>query len=99
MSTGNGSELRRLAQPGEGRKFAQVVFISAAGFGIGDVGEPFKLGRNIGEIAELRRRHRAPFNRNQILGHHPPPCAPVFLLRRFWRSIVGPRSSLPARDL
>jgi hypothetical protein len=60
MSACDGPELRRLAQPGEGRKFAHVVFISATAFGIGDVGEPFELGRNVGEIAELGRRQCFP---------------------------------------
>ena len=27
-----------------------------AGFGVGDVGEPFQLGRRIGELSELRKR-------------------------------------------
>jgi hypothetical protein len=44
VSTCDGPELRRLAQPGEGGKFAHIVFISAPGFGVGDVGEPFELG-------------------------------------------------------
>jgi hypothetical protein len=39
---------------------------------------PGGLGRYISQVAELGRRQRAPFNRNQVLGHHPPPCAPVF---------------------
>ena len=73
------AQLRGSAQAGKGRKLAHVNFIGPAGFGIGDVGEPFELGRNVGEVAELGRRQRAPFNRNQVLGHHPPPCAPVFL--------------------
>jgi len=33
-----------------------MLLISAASFGIGDVGEPFELGGNIGEVAELCRR-------------------------------------------
>lgn len=36
---------------------------------IGDVGEPFELGRHRGELAELRRRKRALFNRHQVLCH------------------------------
>jgi hypothetical protein len=60
VSTRDGPELRRLAQPGEVRKFAHVVFISAAGFGIGNVGEPFELGRYVGEVAELGRRRDLP---------------------------------------
>jgi hypothetical protein len=44
MSTRDGPELRRMVQPGEIGKLPNIVFISASGFGIGDVGEPFALG-------------------------------------------------------
>jgi hypothetical protein len=76
--TGDGPEFRRLAQPGEGRKLPDIAFISPPGFGIGDVGEPFELGRRIGEITELGRRECAPFDCNQVLGHHRTSCPPVF---------------------
>ena len=81
MGAGDGAQLGRLAQAGEGREFADVVFISAAGFGIGAVGEPFELGRHVGEIAILDRRQlprggrrRVP-NSNQVL-FHPLPHLP-----------------------
>jgi len=75
-TAGDASQFCRLAQPGEGGKLLDIVFISAAGFGIGDVGEPFEFGGNVGQVAELGRRQRAPFKRNQVFRHHP---APVFL--------------------
>ena len=55
-----------------------VILISPPGFGIGDVGEPFELGRHIDEVAELDRRERSPFDCNQVFRHHPPPRAPCF---------------------
>ena len=64
-------------QTGEGEELLDIDFVGAAGFRIGDVGEPFELGRNVGEVAELGRRERAPFNRNQVLRHlrsHARPC-------------------------
>ncbi len=36
-----------------------VVLTDAAGFRIGEVGEPFELGRNLGEVAEMGRGQRA----------------------------------------
>ena len=43
-------------QPGESREFRNVDLVGAASFGIGDVGEPFEFGGNVGELAELLRR-------------------------------------------
>ena len=48
--------------------------------GIGEVGEPFELGRNVGEVAELgrgqgaleRRRASVSDSTNQVLFHDPP---------------------------
>ena len=80
MGAGDGAQLRGPAQPGEGRELAHVDFVGPAGFGIGDVGEPFELGRNVGEVAVLGRRQRplsrAPrvSNRHQVLHHHPAPA-------------------------
>ena len=65
-------------RPAKAENSLDVDFIGAAGFGIGDVGEPFELGRHVGQVAVLRRRQR-PFpnrrarisNRHQVLHHHP----------------------------
>jgi len=43
---------------GEGDELRDVDFVCSAGFRIGDVGEPFQLGRNIREIAVLILRER-----------------------------------------
>ena len=43
-------------QVGEGDEFRDINFIGASRFRIGDVGEPFELGRNIREVAVLFRR-------------------------------------------
>src|SRR5713226_3374808 len=66
-----GAQLGRAAQAGEGDEFLDVDLVGAAGFGIGEVGEPFEFGRYVGELAVLRRRQRRLFNRNRVLGHHP----------------------------
>lgn len=47
-----------MLQIGEGDEFRDIDFIGAARFCIADVGEPFQLGRYVGEIAVLIRRHR-----------------------------------------
>jgi hypothetical protein len=61
--------------------------VGPAGMGIGDVGEPFEFGRHRGELAELRRRERALFNRHQVLRHlirhAAAPCSMTALFRRF----------------
>jgi hypothetical protein len=36
-----------------------VDLTDPAGFRIGEVGEPFEIGRNLGEVAELGRGQRA----------------------------------------
>ena len=41
------------AQAGKADELLDIVLIGAAGFGIGDVGEPFQCGRHIREIAVL----------------------------------------------
>ncbi len=58
MGAGHGAQLRGTAEACEDRKLAHVDFMSPAGFGIGDVGEPFELGRHVGQVAVLRRRQR-----------------------------------------
>ena len=86
MGAGDASQLRGPVEPGEGGKLAHVDFIGAAGLGIGEVSEPFELGRNLGEGAVLRRGQRTPINRparvsnrHQVLGHAAPPCFYVAL--------------------
>ena len=55
MRPGYVSERINFRETGESEKFRDIDLISAARFGIGDVGEPFQLGRNIGEGVELGR--------------------------------------------
>jgi hypothetical protein len=76
MGAGNIAQLAEAAQARKADEFFDIVLIGAAGFGIGEVGEPFDFGRDLGEIAELGRRHTVPINCDQVFGHRPPP---VFL--------------------
>ena len=66
-------------EPGEGDELLDIVLIGPAGFGVGEIGEPFELGRHLGEVAELGGGERAPQRRrarisdwNQVLFHAPP---------------------------
>jgi hypothetical protein len=43
-------------QAGKLHEFRDINFVGAAGFGIGDVGEPFQLGRYIRKMTVLRWR-------------------------------------------
>ncbi len=82
MGAGDGAQLGRTAQAGEGRKFTHVVAVGAPGFRVGDIGEPFELGRDLGQGTELRRRQRPLINRDQVFCHHPPPCFSTALPRQ-----------------
>src|SRR5215472_14957647 len=88
VSTRYETQLDRTAQTGEGRKLTNVNFVSAPGFGIGDVREPFQFSRNLGEPTELGTRQRKLFvrragvrYRNQVLSHACPLCFPCHFLR------------------
>jgi hypothetical protein len=48
----DGAQLRRFLQSREGGEFCHVAFVGAAGFGVGDIGEPFEFGANVGELLE-----------------------------------------------
>ena len=99
-------------QAGEGDKLLDVDLIGAAGFGIGDVGEPFELGRHLGEVAELGRGQRAPerrrvriSDRNQVLFHAPPLPIGLNMIMYFImfnisrRQAVGSSTLSPAKYL
>jgi hypothetical protein len=72
-----GEATSRLAQFGKGGELLDVILISASSVWISDVGEPFELGRYVGEVAELGRRQRAA-QLHRSLTHHPTPRAPCF---------------------
>lgn len=55
VGVGDGVQLGDPLKADEGNKLFNINSICAAGFGIGDVGEPFEVGRDLGQIAELRR--------------------------------------------
>jgi hypothetical protein len=74
MGSSDGAQLRRSAEACEGRKLAHVDFVRAPCFGIGDIGEPFELGRDIGEVAVLSRCQGTFSNRHQVLRHARRPC-------------------------
>ena len=61
MRADDASQLRRLARPSEGGNLLNIVAVGAPSFDVGDVGEPFELGRNFGEVAELGERETAVF--------------------------------------
>ena len=80
VSARHDAELGGMPQTGEGRKLSDINFVNAACFGVRDVREPLKLGRNLGELTELDRRQRILFigciNRNQLFSRGSPPCFP-----------------------
>ena len=90
VSARHATQLGGMLQAGEGRKLPNVNFISAAGFGIGDVGKPLKLSRNFSELTELQRREcalvvsrvRVPYH-NQVLSHAATPFFPTPSSARF----------------
>jgi hypothetical protein len=47
------AQLSGFLQPSKSGEFCHVAFVSATRFGIGAIGEPFDLGRNVGELLEL----------------------------------------------
>jgi hypothetical protein len=59
-------QLRVTLQTGIGDKFAHIGLIGPAGFGVGDVGQPFLLRRDVSELVELRPRQGAVLDRNQV---------------------------------
>jgi hypothetical protein len=65
----DGAQLSRSPQAGEGRELTDIAAVGTPGFGIGDIGEPFELGRHLGEIAKLGRRETALVNSDQVLCH------------------------------
>jgi len=67
------SQHHGLIQPSKGGEFRNVDLVGAARFLIDDVGEPFKLGRNVGEVTILGRCQGSPGNRNQLRGYDPCP--------------------------
>jgi hypothetical protein len=56
VGKGDGAQLSDAAEPGEGDELFDVDLVGPAGFGVGEVGEPFELGRDLREVAELGRR-------------------------------------------
>jgi hypothetical protein len=64
--TGDGAQLGDAAEAGEGDELLDVDLVGAACFGVGEVGEPFDLGRNLGEVAELGRGERT------LISHYAP---------------------------
>ena len=59
VSARHATQFGGMLQAGEGTEFLDIDFVSAAGFGIGDVGEPLRLSRNFTELTELQRRECA----------------------------------------
>lgn len=55
MRASDVAQLNGLCEAGECRELLYINLVRTAGFKVRDVGEPFQLGRNIGELLELRR--------------------------------------------
>jgi hypothetical protein len=53
VGAGDGAQLGDVAQAGEGNELLNVDLIGAAGFGVGEVGKPFELGRDLDAVVEL----------------------------------------------
>jgi hypothetical protein len=60
VGAGDGAQLGDTTQAGEGDELLDIDLIGAAAFRIGEVGEPFELGWNVGEVAELGGGERSP---------------------------------------
>jgi hypothetical protein len=45
MGAGDAARFSEAIQAGEGDKFLDIIFVGAAGFRIGEVGQPFQFGR------------------------------------------------------
>ena len=54
VGAGHGAEFLRPIDAGEAHEIADRLFVGAAGVAVGEVGEPFDLGRNIGEPVKFR---------------------------------------------
>jgi len=86
MSPDDRAHIIWTAVTGEGGKFTDIDLIGTPGFEIGDVGEPFELGRHLGQTIILARRQRPADSRrgvpnlNDILfhGRSPPPSSASF---------------------
>jgi hypothetical protein len=68
VGAGDGAQLGDAAQAGEGDELLDVDLVGAAGFGVGEVGEPFELGGNVSQITELGRGERAPERGHAVVG-------------------------------
>jgi len=53
MRPRHAAQLRGRFQSYEAREFLDIALVEVARFGIGDVGEPFQLRRNVFEFLEL----------------------------------------------
>ena len=65
MGSDNRAQFAVIVQSGIGNKLAHIGFVGALGFAIGDIGQPFLLGRHIGQALELLARQRLFLDRNQ----------------------------------
>jgi hypothetical protein len=68
VGPGDGAQLGDATKAGEGDELLDVELVGATGFGIGEIGEPFELGGNFGEVAELCRGQRTPEGRRGPVG-------------------------------
>jgi hypothetical protein len=73
MAPRNRSQRTVIFQIGEGDELRNIDFVRTAGFGIGDVGKPFQLSRNVGQITILfRRQYRFAIDTSQLVCHRLP---------------------------
>ena len=62
VGAGDRSQPGDAAKAGKGDELLDIDLIGAASFRVGEVGEPFEFGGNVGEVAELGRSQRTPVN-------------------------------------
>ena len=73
MGSGNRAQFAVIVQSGIGNKLAHIDFVGAPGFAIGDIGQPFFLGRHIGEALEVAAGQRLFLDWNQFHRRLPSP--------------------------
>jgi hypothetical protein len=98
MGASYGANRAVIYQTRERDEFRDVDLIGLPGFRIGDVGEPFQLGRNIGEAGELFRRQRTcTVDTNQLVRHRLPVAVGPNAIMYFTNTNTKPRDGFGAK--
>lgn len=70
MRPGHGPQCRGCTQAGEGGEVLQVELVGPAGLRVGDVGQPFDLRRDVGQLLELGDGETGRFDGNDRVGQN-----------------------------